>query len=145
MYMWIHTCSLVELCAISILNVLLLYIKLWQRNLIHLNRVSRLPHKHQVLCGIANYIHTQKTHNININMSPHPYFYLLKYKYNSAIFFPIAEVPVWVGMCLFHLQLSNCTLQSWVSIGNSARSRGQERVTDNLKKENLLEFSFIRI
>lgn len=48
------TCPCVELGAVAIFNVLLFNIKLRQSYLIHLYRVSRLPHKLQVICGVAN-------------------------------------------------------------------------------------------
>lgn len=49
-----------------------------------------------------------------------------------------------------HLQLSSCILHLCVSIGNKVKSRGQERVTDNLQEDKdfiffiyLLYFSYL--
>lgn len=50
---WFTTCPLVVLGAVSVFDVLLLDVKLGQRNLVHLHRV-RLPHEHQVACGVAD-------------------------------------------------------------------------------------------
>lgn len=48
------TCPCVVLGAVAIFNVLLFNIELRQSNLIHLYRVTRLPHELQIICGVAD-------------------------------------------------------------------------------------------
>lgn len=49
------TCSFIEFGAVPIIDIFLSDIKLWQSDGVHLHRVSRLPHKLQVVCGVANW------------------------------------------------------------------------------------------
>lgn len=64
------TCSWIELCAVSIINVLLSDVKLWQSDGVHLHRVACLPHKLQVVCRVANWMRGMHQ-NTSTMLKPH--------------------------------------------------------------------------
>lgn len=55
-----RTCSCIEFGAVPIINIFLSDVKLWQSDGVHLHRVPCLPHKLQVVCGVANWM--KETH-----------------------------------------------------------------------------------
>lgn len=54
--MWFSTCSWIEFGAVSIINIFLSDIKLWQSDGVHLHWVSCLPHELQVVRCVTNFM-----------------------------------------------------------------------------------------
>lgn len=68
------TCSFIEFGAVPIIDIFLSDIKLWQSDGVHLHRVSRLPHKLQVVCGVANWrkeAQKQRNSETLLHTNPH--------------------------------------------------------------------------